>query len=262
MKSKAEEAPEILKELEKIYADNATELKVADSKAKVENIRIQALGLKSRLNSILKNLKKLPLDSRKNVGKKANSIKHQLEEMVNTRYLEVADKDLKNRESNEKIDVTLPGKRRPVGHKHILTQMQHHAEDIFQKMGFEIYYPYILDDDYHHFESLNIPQNHPARDSWDTFWSENNYIAIAHTSSMQNRILSANTPPIKAIVPGRCFRNEATDARHEHTFNQIEGIYVDKGVTLGDMLGTLKEFFTKFFDQEIEVQFTPDYSVW
>jgi len=104
-----------------------------------------------------------------------------------------------------------------------------------------------------------ISKGHPARDSWDTFWTEDENILITHTSSMQNRVLRSKTPPIRAIVPGKCFRNEATDARHEHTFYQVEGIYVDKGITFTDMLGTLKTYFEAFFEKEIQVKFMPDF---
>ena len=143
--------------------------------------------------------------------------------------------------------------------RNIITQATWRCEDIFQKMGFNIEYPFEIDDDYHNFESVNMPKDHPARDSWDTFWTKDNFIAITHTSSMQNRVISSSTPPIRVVVPGRCFRNEATDARHEHTFNQIEGIYIDKRVTLSDMLGTLKEFFVNYFETDLEIKFTPDY---
>jgi len=126
-------------------------------------------------------------------------------------------------------------------------------------MGFEIYTPFEIDDDYHNFTSLNMPEGHPARDAWDTFWTEDEHILITHTSSMQNRILKSANPPIRAIVPGKCFRNEATDARHEHTFYQVEGVYVDKGITMRDMLGTLQTYFEAFFEQSIKVKFMPDF---
>ncbi|MDP2873904.1 MAG: phenylalanine--tRNA ligase subunit alpha, partial [bacterium] len=104
-----------------------------------------------------------------------------------------------------------------------------------------------------------IPPQHPARDLWDTFWTEEGYIPITHTSSMQNRVMKMRKPPIRAIIPGRCFRREATDARHEHTFYQIEGIYVDKGITLTDLIGTLKTFMEAFYGHEVKYRIHPTY---
>ena len=159
----------------------------------------------------------------------------------------------------EKIDISLPGIKPVLGSMNPVTRMTMLCEDIFMSMGFEVHYPYAVDDDFHNFTSLNLPEGHPARDSWDTFWTEDEQICITHTSSMQHRILTSSEPPIRAIVPGRCFRREATDARHEHTFSQLEGIYVDKGITVTDLIGTLQEFFTKFYEEEIKVKYTPDF---
>jgi len=131
--------------------------------------------------------------------------------------------------------------------------------DIFQLMGFEVFEPFDVDDDYHNFESVNIPKGHPARDIWDTFWTEDGFSPIPHTSSMQNRVLKSRKPPVRAVVIGHTFRNERTDPRHEHTLFQCEGVYVDKGITLQDMIGTLKYFFEQIFKKEIKVKVDPDY---
>lgn len=224
-----------------------------------EKLRVEFLGRKSKLTDILRTLKDFSDEDRRILGSEANKVKIQLTEMVENnskrlikiKHSSISDKD--------RIDITLPVYEPRIGHTHPVTQMQWKTEDIFQKMGFEIIYPYEVDDDYHNFTSLNLPEGHPARDSWDTFWTEDGHIAIPHTSSMQNRILKDFEPPIRVIVPGRCFRYEATDARHEHTFTQVEGVYVDKNVTLNNMLATLKTFFSEFYEKEVKVKFTPDF---
>lgn len=250
---------QILTDIKTVVSSYLKELSSAETNTKVEDIRISALGRKSHLNEILKSIKDLDSSSKKEVGQEANKAKETLENAISKKLENIKKDYLNTIATSEAIDITLPGEKPLKGSIHPVSKMAQLCEDIFMGMGFEIHYPYAVDDDYHNFETLNLPPNHPARDSWDTFWTEDNHIAITHTSSMQNRILSNNTLPIRAIVPGRCFRNEATDARHEHTFSQIEGIYVDKGITLTDMLGTLQEFFSKFYQQEVKVKFTPDF---
>lgn len=250
----------LLERIGKLVSEYKESLSNAQDLVTLESLEIKILGRKSELTNILKNIKDLkdPQD-KKRVGQEANFAKQTLEKLLSERREIIKKEYLANVEIKEKIDITLPGIKLETGHIHPVTQMIGLCEDIFMRMGFDVYYPNAVDDDYHNFETVNLPPNHPARDSWDTFWTEDDHIAITHTSSMQNRILSSKNPPIRAIVPGRCFRHEATDARHEHTFNQIEGIYVDKGVNLTNMLGVLQEFFSKFYEKEVKVKFTPDF---
>jgi len=231
----------------------------AKSQKEIEQLRVKFTGRKSKLVTILRKIKDLDPEGKKLVGSRANQLKNNFEEQLAAAQQDILEKSLSDIARTEAVDITLPGKKRQLGHLHPVTSMLHFAEDIFMRMGFEVVYPNEVDTDFNNFEALNMPENHPARDSWDTFWLEDGQIAITHTSAMQNRVLRSHPLPIRAIVPGRCFRNEATDARHEHTFFQIEGIYVDKGITIGDMLGTLKAFFTEFFERETEVKFTPDF---
>lgn len=225
----------------------------------LEKQRVSHLGRKSKLTTILRSIKNLKPEDRGPIGSRANEIRNDITELIDNQRNKLREGDLNTKIENEKLDITLPGTKINYGHRHPVTQMQIHAEDIFMNMGFDVVYPYEVDDDYHIFESLNFPLGHPARDNWDTFSLTDNHMPIPHTSSMQNRILSSKKPPIRAVVPGRCFRNEATDARHEHTFFQFEGIYVDVGITFGHLLGTLKTFFSTFYNQDINVKFTPDF---
>jgi len=231
----------------------------SDNIYNIENLRIKYLGRKSELSKLLKDIKNAPKEKRKNIGLLLNRTKNAIQTKLEKIKEEIEKEELDKSIKKDKIDITEPGIRPTKGNLHPITKLLYKSIDIFTNMGFEVYEPYQIDDDYNNFESINIPKEHPARDAWDTFWTEDGQILITHTSSMQNRILSSKTPPIRAVVPGRCFRNEATDARHEHTFHQIEGVYVDKQITFTDMLGTLQTYFEAFFEKEIKVKFMPDY---
>lgn len=258
--SKQIDSKQMLASIEKILTNNLQKITKSESLDELEQIRIDIIGRKSDLINILRSLKEIPAEERNIVGQQANQAKQNIIDQLQLKKEELTKQSILAQLKSDPIDITLPGKKRiNKGHVHPVTRMQWRTEDIFQKMGFEVHYPYEIDDDYHNFISLNLPEGHPARDSWDTFWTVDNLIAITHTSSMQNRILSSHEPPIRAIVPGRCFRNEATDARHEHTFVQVEGVYVDRGISFNDMLGTLKTFFSEFFEYDIELQFSPDF---
>lgn len=245
--------------LQKILEQSEKKIEGTDKPDKLDSLKIEYLGRKSELNKIIKSIGKLDKEERENIGKEANEVKRKIGNMLSNKLQQIKEKGIEKTIQSAPIDVTIPGIKPQKGAVHPITQMLQKTEDIFQKMGFEIFLPFEIDDDYHNFTSLNMPEGHPARDAWDTFWTEEEDILITHTSSMQNRILKATNPPIRAIVPGKCFRNEATDARHEHTFYQVEGLYVDKGITIRDMLGTLQTFFEAFFEKSIKVKFMPDY---
>jgi len=248
-----------LAEIESLQETAVLQINSAADIESIEKLKITYLGRKSELTSILKELKNYSPEDRKVLGSEANQVKVKITRLLEEKHQQLLKAKHTRISKDEEIDVTLPVYKPVNGHIHPVTQMLWRTEDIFQKMGFEIMYPYEVDDDYHNFSSLNLPEGHPARDSWDTFWTEDGQIAITHTSSMQNRVLKSKELPIRVVVPGKCFRNEATDARHEHTFHQVEGIFVDKGISINHMLGTLKTFFSEFFEREIEVKFSPDF---
>ena len=249
----------ILTKLEKLVLDAEANLKKTTDEKMLEEMRVKYLGRKSGLTEILRKIKDLKPEEKIAVGRKANESKEKLTMLIEEKEKDLQKGRISGLAEKEWIDVTAPGHGHKMGSLHPITQMMWKAEEIFQDMGFEIVYPNEIDDDYHNFASVNIPKDHPARDSWDTFWVDDGNVMITHTSSMQNRVMKDRKPPIRAIVPGKCFRNEATDARHEHTFYQFEGIYVDKGITLSDMIGTLKEFFGRFYEKDLKVKFTPDF---
>ena len=223
----------------------------------------------TELKALFDQLKELPNEERKAFGQEINALRQELQKMV----LAAEDEG----EKAEPIDITapfdvnVPPSERPQllsseqGSAHPLTTELKQVLDIFYRMGFTAIESREIDDDYHMFTSLNFPEGHPARDDYDTFMTTDGLIAPAHTSTMQNRVLKANkknleaSKPIAAVIPGRVFRNEDLDARHEHTFYQLEGVYVDKGVHAGHLIATLKTFLQEYYGKELEVKTQPFY---
>lgn len=245
-----------LKQIEKSAKEA---VRTADSVSAVQSLQSQYFGKDSELNKTLRTLKDLDEVERKNVGKEANKLKIELTETFEKRLSELKAKDFEQKTKNAHLDVTMPSLPSKEGVLHPITKEREKVEQIFQLMGFEVWEPNLIDNDYNNFTALNIPEGHPSRDMWDTIRINENLALIPHTSAMQNRIISTHKFPIRAIVPGKCFRNEATDARHEHSFNQVEGVYVDKGIKLTDMIGTIKEFLFNYFEREVPIKIQPTF---
>jgi len=246
-----------LKDLQKQISKDLKSLDIQDIKKKY-------LGTKGLIREKFSRISKISKDERAEYGQKLNQLKEDIEKKLN---------DSNKTETTQKrsrIDPTAPfddnvkEAERPhildlEGSSHVLIKELDRFLDIFKSMGFDIVESRQIDDDYHMFESLNFPKGHPARDMYDTFWTEDGYILPAHTSTMQNRILSSKEPPIRTAIPGRCFRNESTDSGHEHTFFQIEGVYVDKGISISNMIATIKEFLESYLETELDVKIQPAY---
>lgn len=244
-----------LKELETNAFTSIKEVKLIDE---LKDIQIKYLGRKSDLVEILRNIKDLNTQDKIAVGKLSNEIKNSIEKKLDEKTIQLKNRELEKEIKEKKLDLTIPSNTE-ISKLHPITQMLDLTIGIFQRMGFEIEFPYEVDTPFNNFTAVNIPEDHPVRDVWDTFWTDDGHVAITHTSSMQHRILKNNEPPIRYIIPGKTFRNEATDARHEHTFYQVEGIYVDKGINMSHLIGVLKEFLSVFFEQDTNVLFTPDF---
>jgi phenylalanyl-tRNA synthetase alpha chain len=214
------------------------------------------------LTVALQKIREIPNEEKAAYGKEINYIKEVLNEALEEKSV-----SKETYSTHERIDPTAPFDINSKnnfsileGSKHPITKEIEILVDIFAGMGFNVLESRQIDDDYHMFESLNFPKGHPARDMYDTFTTEEGYILPAHTSTMQNRALKMyGPPPIAVVLPGRCFRNEATDAGHEHTFHQIEGIYVDKNISLGNMQATIKTFLEAYLKKELEVKVQPAY---
>ncbi|HBB64399.1 phenylalanine--tRNA ligase subunit alpha [candidate division WS6 bacterium RIFOXYD1_FULL_33_8] len=218
------------------------------------------------ISKMFKELKEVPDKEKSEYGLKINQIKTLIEDNIKNRVEEkLEDKPLFKIDPTAPFDINSKKDKKPHildlrGSSHPLMQELEKILDIFQRMGFNILESRQLDDDFHMFESLNFPKGHPARDMYDTFWTDDNFVLPAHTSTMQNRALRKfGPPPIRVVLPGRCFRNEATDASHEHTFYQIEGIYVDKDISFANMLATIKSYLEEYLEKELEIRVQPAY---
>jgi len=250
------------KEVEKIYKKLGKDLK---SKTASE-LKTEYLGKKGAISALLQKIGSKEPKDRAIFGKEVNILKTYFEEELTKAKLATRETlgSSARIDPTAPFDVNTPEENRPKlltadsGSVHPLMRSLEEFVDIFSRMGFDIMESRQLDDDYHMFESLNFPKGHPARDMYDTFRTEENLIPPAHTSTMQNRALKTfGPPPVRVVLPGFCYRNEATDASHEHTFFQIEGIYVDRGISVGDMIGTIKSYLEAFLDTTLDIKIQP-----
>ena len=255
---------QMLKQLEGIRLQALDELNRISELRELESWRIRYLGKKSRLTQVLRSLATLPSEERRLVGSRANEIKLSLQANSAQRKEFLERSYLASFLERERLDVTLPGRAVSIGRLHPVTQTLEEICDIFKNMGFQIFEGPDVEWNYYNFEALNIPQEHPARDMFATLWidpemGDEARLLRTHTSPMQIRIMEQRRPPIRAIVPGRSYRYEATDATHESMFYQVEGLAVDKGITLAELKGTLFDFCHCLFGQERRVRFRCDY---
>lgn len=228
----------------------------------LELVKIRYLGRQDgQLTKILRSLASLSLEEKKKYGTLANQIKNEI-----SAGLAQKERELKGALREEFFDVTLPGKEPAKGHLHPVTQVRIELEEVFKTMGFEVHEGDELVTDYYNFESLNFPKDHPARDTQDTFFvkseirnSKLEYLMRTHTSTMQVKIMEKRQPPLRVIVPGRCFRNEATDASHEHTFYQMEGFVVDKNISIANLIYTQKALLSAIFKRDVKVRLRPGF---
>ena len=256
----------MLKQLEEIRLSALRELDSIDNIAELESWRVRYLGKKSELTKVLRSLATLPLAERKTVGACANEVRASLESSLEQKRLVLRERQLAALAGGESIDITLPGRRPPVGHLHPVTQTLYEIYDIFISMGFQVVEGPEVEWDYYNFEALNIPKGHPARDSMSTSWidfeteeGERPMLLRTHTTSVTARNIETMKPPIRVIEPGKVYRYEASDATHTPMFHQIDGLAVDKGITMADLKGTLYEFARRFFGEERKVRFRCDY---
>ena len=231
----------------------------------LEAWRLTYLGRKGRVTLILRSLSTLPIEDRKRLGAEANLTKNRLEAAFETRLMQVKDRAVARTIEGDRLDVTLPGPPLARGRLHPVTQTLREVLRAFSSMGFQVAEGPEIEWDYYNFEALRIPPDHPARDMWDTLWIDHQrdgrrqMLLRTHTSPNQIRIMEKTQPPIRVVVPGKCYRFEATDPTHEWMMTQVEGLAVDDGITLADLKGTLAEFARRIFGQERRVAFRCDY---
>jgi len=234
-------------------------LNSADSSEQIESWRVDFLGRKGRLTALLRGLGALEIEERKIVGAAANLLRADLDSLYEER-----DRQAKLSDAPVgSLDVTLPGRKPAPGGLHPSTQMIREITQAFNEMGFQTVEGPEVELEKYNFDMLNIPAGHPARDQWDTIWVDSekydDVLLRTHTSPMQARVMENNDPPIRVVVPGKCYRYESTDSTHEWHFNQVEGLAVDEGITFADLKGTLYEFARRIFGQSRKVRFRCDF---
>jgi phenylalanyl-tRNA synthetase alpha chain len=254
----------MLEQLKDLRARALEELNEVGNPRELELWRVRYLGKKSNLTQILRSLATLALEERRDVGAQANETKRALESNLEEKGKLLQEAVLISHRESGVLDVTLPGRPVPAGRLHPTTEILKEICDVFRNMGFQVIEGPDVEWDHYNFEALNIPQHHPARDMFATLWIDTGMggkarLLRTHTSPMQIRLMEKERPPIRAIVPGRVYRYEATDATHESMFYQVEGLAVDKGITLADLKGTLFDFCRCIFGEDRKVRFRCDY---
>ncbi len=243
--------------LEKIELAAREELsKIADP-AELEALRIKFLGKKSELSAIMKQMAGLSAEERPVIGQLANRIRTDIEEAVSERAAQLKAEASERKLREERIDVTLPGKAPKLGKLHPMDAVMREVEDIFIGMGFDIAEGPEVEYDYYNFEALNLPPDHPARDTQDTFYITDNILLRTQTSPVQIHVMENQKPPIRIISPGRVYRSDAVDATHSPIFHQIEGLVVDKGITMANLVGTLDMLMKRLYGEECRIRLRP-----
>jgi phenylalanyl-tRNA synthetase alpha chain len=236
-----------------------TELKQVTISKDVEQLKVKYLGKKGPIQDLMLNLRDTPVAARPHLGKEINELKEYISELCDKALTGYRQLEQRQRLSEEKIDITLPGRKRSLGRMHLITQMLNEIIEIFIGMGFSVQDGPNIDNDYYNFEGLNFPTDHPARDMQDTFYLSDTYLLRTHTSNAQLRVMQAHAPPLRIIIPGKCFRNETISSRSHVFFHQIEGVYINKGVTFADLLATMHMFYKNLFKRDIKTRFRPSY---
>ena len=240
-----------IEERAKAELESVTDLKQLDE------IRVRYLGKKGELTGILKQMGKLSAEERPVIGQLANTVRADIEKAVAEKQAAIKSKLAEQKLVSERLDVTLPGRTPKVGRPHPLNAVLSEVEEVFLGMGFDIVEGPEVESDYYCFEALNMPKHHPARDTQDTFYINENVLLRTQTSSVQIRTMEKRKPPIRIISPGRVYRSDAVDATHSPIFHQIEGLVIDKGVTMADLKGTLELLMKRLYGEDTKIRLRP-----
>lgn len=243
--------------LEEIKSAASRLIEEVDAPAALEELRVKFLGKKGELTSILKMMGKLSAEERPAMGQLANTVRAEIEKRIDEKSAELKAKEKEIRLRAETLDITAPGKPVAIGHKHPLSIVLDEVKEIFLGMGFQIADGPEVEYDYYNFEALNIPKGHPARDTQDTFYITDNILLRTQTSPVQVRVMEQQKPPIRVIAPGRVYRSDAVDATHSPIFHQIEGLVVDKGITMSDLKGNLLALAKRLYGEQTRIRLRP-----
>ena len=230
----------------------------ADEKS-LDDVRVRYLGRKGELTGLARSLGRMSAAERPAAGARINAVKDRLQAEIDARRKALGAETLQRELAEESVDVTLPGRRRPGGSLHPITMTFRRIERIFEAAGYDVVSGPEIEDEYHNFEALNIPADHPARAMHDTLYLDNGLLLRTHTSPVQIRVMEAQPPPIRIICPGRVYRKDSVDASHSPMFHQVEGLVVDEGIAFADLKGAVVDFVHGFFEQDLDVRFRPSY---
>lgn len=248
----------LVEELHQLGRQALKAVERADTLEAVEQARVSLTGRKSRFVQLMREFANLPPEQRPQAGKVANEVKQAVTEAIERRRAALEAKEISRQIVAEQLDITLPGRMGPIGRRHPLTQVRQEMEQIFVSMGFAVALGPEIENDFNNFAALNFPDEHPARDMQDTFYLRGGWLLRTHTSPVQIRTMLATPPPLAIIAPGRVFRADA-DVTHSPQFHQVEGLLVDRRVTLGDLKGILQEFAHRMFGEQYRVRFRPSF---
>ncbi len=243
--------------MDALAASAIAEIERCNTTADAEKLRIRFLGKKGELTAALRSMKDIPEEQRPAFGKKVNDVRDLLTEALDKKTLILENSEKSDRLIKERVDITLPGKTRDFGGLHPLTRVYYEMREIFVSMGFEVMDGPEIEYDKYNFEMLNIPKDHPARDTQDTFYVSSDIVLRTHTSPVQIRTMLNQKPPIRMICPGRVYRTDDVDATHSPVFNQMEGLVVDKGIQFAHLKGTLDSFLKELYGEKTKTKFRP-----
>jgi phenylalanyl-tRNA synthetase alpha chain len=248
----------MLQELVRLEEEALRFLSSAKTEKEISDIRIRFLGRKGAVTQLLRNLGALDEAERREIGRRANQVKESLEANIESALLQVQEQEKRVALEKERIDVTLPGRRIPLGRKHPISQILQEIVDIFSRLGFETVEGPEVELDYYNFEALNIPKGHPAREMQSTFFVSDEVVLRTHTSPMEVRTMEKHPPPVRIISPGAVYRCDS-DPTHSPMFHQVEGLLVDRGVTFADLKGVLAVFVHQMFGEKTKLRFRPSF---
>lgn len=251
--------PSLLDQIGELRSHFIRELKEISNSKDLENLKVKYLGKKGPIAALMQELRHCSSEERPHFGKLINDLKEELLSHCDNSLLRLKQQEMEAQFEKEWLDPTLPGRRPFLGRAHPIQQMLKRVLDILIGMGFSVQFGPDVDTDYYNFEGLNFAPDHPARDLQDTFYLSHQLLLRTHTSNVQVHVMEKNSPPIRVVAPGRCFRNEDISARSHVFFHQVEGFYIDKHVTFADLLSTMDDFLSKLLGEKVETRFRPSY---
>jgi phenylalanyl-tRNA synthetase alpha chain len=246
-------------QIESLKKEFLKELKQAESTKQIEELRVLYLGKKGPLTSLMQLLKSCTPEDRPLFGQLINQLKVDIDLDLGKSFHKLSEREIQDQINQEKIDISLPGKKSFLGRPHPISQAIDEMLEILISMGFTIYHSPEVESDYYNYGALNYPEDHPARDMQDTYYLDEKTVLRSHTTSFQQRVMESYELPIRMACPGKCYRNEEISTRSHVLFHQIDVMYIDKGVTFGDLLATLEEFYSKLFKEKVEIRVRASY---